>query len=67
MSILNAANRGSEGSVAAAPTSAAIEVPAVRIGGYGNVNRTAPIEAASSTTERTIAEGAVARYGQFKR
>jgi len=66
MSILIAVNRGSECSVAAAPTSAAVEVPAARIGN-GNANRNAPKEAASKTTERTIAEEALARYGQFKR
>ena len=66
MSILKAAHRESVGSDEVVHEgTAAIEVEEARIGA---ANRTAPIAAAGTDiVERTIAEVAEARHGQFKR
>ena len=64
VSILKATNRAPERSEAGVHVgSIANEVEAARI---GTANRTAPIDAAGTyKAERTIAEVAVARHGQF--
>lgn len=66
MSILKATNRAPECSAAGAHSGkAAKEVEVARI---GTANRTAPIVAEGiDTEERTKAEVAAARHGQFKR
>ena len=65
MSILKATHSESECSVVGVHAGiAAIEVEEARIGA---ANRTAPIVAAGTdTAERTTAEAAAARHGQFK-
>lgn len=66
MSILKAAHREPVCSVVGTHEGiAAIEAEVAR---KGAANRTAPIDAAGTdTVERTTAEVAVARHGQFKR
>ena len=68
MSILEATHRDSERSSAADHFGNGKAAAEDEAEGAGAINRTAPIAAVGTDTdERTIAEAAVARRGQFKR